>query len=476
MGESALPPKKSDIEAVLSEHGQEHLLRFWDEISEEERSALARQIGEIDFVLFDRLLAEHVKGASDGAGVTGEIEPADFVPVPRTDAELAEEARAVAAGEEALRSGRVAAFVVAGGQGTRLGFDGPKGAYPIGPVTGRTLFQIHAEKILAAAVEYGVRIPWLVMTSEANHEATVAFLSSREYFGIDEGDVFCFRQRMIPASDPDGKMYLASKCRVFTNPNGHGGSLQALYESGAIAELAERGIDIISYFQVDNPLVKVIDPAFIGRHIEAGAEMSSKVVSKRSPEEKVGVVGRIDGKLGVVEYSDLPEELMHAANPDGSLVYDAGSIAIHILSAPFVARMNEGGLRLPYHRAQKKVPYVDADGNLVEPEDKNGTKFETFVFDALGFAAASVTMQVDRAMEFSPVKNATGEDSAETCRRDLTELYAGWIEAAGGSVERGADGLSEHAIEIGPLYAWRAEALAGELPEGFSVREDTVLG
>lgn len=464
------------LKAMLSEHGQEHVLAFWEELGDEGRSGLARQIEGIDFDLFDRLVARYVTGEGEAAGAgDSEITPAEFIPVPMSDAEKAAEAEAAAAGEEALRAGRVAAFVVAGGQGTRLGFDGPKGAYPIGPVTGRTLFQVHAEKILAASRAYGVTIPWFVMTSEANHDDTVGFLSSHSFFGMEESDVFCFRQRMIPGCDPEGRMYLAAKDRIFTNPNGHGGSLQALHESGALAEMKRRGIDVISYFQVDNPLVKVIDPVFIGRHLQAGAEMSSKVVSKAGPEEKVGVVGYIDGKLGVIEYSDLPEELMHATNDDGSLVFDGGSIAIHILSAPFVERMNEGGLQLPYHKAQKKISYVDGNGELVEPDGKNGVKFETFVFDALGFAKASVTMQVDRSVDFSPVKNATGVDSAETSRRDLTELYARWIEEAGGTVERTPDGLSKHRIEISPLFATGPDDLKKRVPEGCSINGDSAL-
>ena len=334
----------------------------------------------------------------------------------------------------------MAAFLVAGGQGTRLGFDGPKGAYEIGPVTRRTLFQLHAEKIAALSRRAGKTVPWYIMTSESNHNATVAYFREHAFHGLREDSVRFFRQDMLPAVDRAGKFLLETKSRVFTSPNGHGGSLKALRDSGALADMKERGIDVIFYFQVDNPLVEICDPVFLGRHLEARADMSSKVVRKSSWKEKVGVMGLLGGKLAVIEYSDLPEAAARAVLPDGSLEYWAGSIAIHVLSADFVDRLTRGGFHLPYHRAEKAIPHVDASGREVKPSEKNGIKFETFVFNALAEARNSVTMEVLREEEFSPVKNAEGEDSPATSRRDLTALYLRWLEENGASIERDQGG------------------------------------
>jgi UDP-N-acetylglucosamine/UDP-N-acetylgalactosamine diphosphorylase len=279
----------------------------------------------------------------------------------------------------------------------------------------------------------------------------------------------------MPAVDKHGKILLASRHEIARSPDGHGGTLRALDRSLALDVLTSRGIEEISYFQVDNVLAKVLDPVFIGHHALAGAEMSTKVVRKSYPEEKVGVIGMRDGKPGVIEYSDLGEMEMRARGPDGELKYWAGNIAIHMVNVAFVRRLEEAGIRLPFHRADKKVPFVDARGRTVEPESPNGIKFESFIFDALGFAKNPVTLEVRRAEEFSPVKNATGVDSPGTAQRDLMELFASWFEEAGVKVPRDGRGSLGARLEISPLYALDREEAIRKIPPDLEIADDLLL-
>jgi UDP-N-acetylglucosamine/UDP-N-acetylgalactosamine diphosphorylase len=474
---TGLEAEERRVRALAEAHGQGHVFRFWKELAAGERAALLEQLARIDFGLVRRLAGEHVLDAAGPreAAAAGKLEPAPVIRLPATEAERREAAAARARGEEILRAGKVAAFVVAGGQGTRLGFDGPKGTFAIGPVTGRTLFQLHAEKLLAISRRHGRPVPWYIMTAESNHDATTAFFEKHGHFGLPASDVFFFQQEMVPAVDRQGKVLLETRGRVFTSPSGHGGSLLALHKSGALADMRRRGIEHIFYFQVDNPLLVLCDPLFIGRHALAEAEMSSKVVRKTGPEEKVGVYGLRDGKLTVIEYSDLPPAEARATLPDGSLKYWAGSIAIHVLAPEFVERLNQGGFGLPFHRAEKAIPHVNERGEVVKPEDKNGIKFETFVFDALAETRRSVTMEVDRSLEFSPVKNATGVDSVDQARRDVTAMYLRWLEGAGAAVERAADGTFAGHVELSPLAILDEADAARAVKPGTRIRPGFVL-
>ncbi len=435
--------------------GQAHVLHFYDELSDESKDRLLRQLDEINYSQLTQLYEKFIQNQEPVA--KGKLEPADFIPVPETQEQIAAAREARQIGEQALRRGRVAAFLVAGGQGTRLGFDDAKGKFPITPIKQKSLFQLHAEKILALSRKSDAAIPWYIMTSESNHDDTVTFFEQHDYFGLRTDGVMFFSQDMVPALDPDGKLFLDAKDHVFENPNGHGGSLSALKNSGALDDMRERGVDTIFYFQVDNVLARICDPIFIGYHLRDNADMSAKIVTKDDPDEKVGVLGTIGGRMGVIEYSDLSEEDKHARNPDGALKYRAGNTAIHVLDVDFVERENEGGLRLPWHVAHKQIPYLDEQGKLVEPEEPNGYKFETFVFDALGDADRTVFMEIERENEFSPVKNAEGKDSPATARRDMTRMYARWLEQAGVNVPRDDKRNPKVNIEISPLFALEAE-------------------
>lgn len=451
MNITASNPQDQKIIDRVREAGQEHVFKFWQDLDDSGKKRLLQQLAEIDFDLLSRLKKDFID--TDEKQLDAVLEPANFIPVPETPEQHANHETAKKTGEEALRAGRVAAFLVAGGQGTRLGFSGPKGKFPISPIKQKSLFQLHAEKILALSRKYEVTIPWYIMTSEANNKETVAFFEEHDYFGLKAKDVMFFRQDMIPALDPKGRLMLDRKDHVFQNPNGHGGSLSALKNSGALEDMKQRGIDIVFYFQVDNVLINMCDPVFIGYHLRDDAQMSAKVVQKTDPAEKVGVIGYINSKLGVIEYSDLPEEQQNARNPDGTLKFRGGSIAIHVFDVDFIEQENEGGLRLPWHVAHKKIPYLDDNGKLIEPDAPNGYKFETFVFDALGDAERAIFLEVNRKEEFSPVKNADGSDSPETARRDQVNLFGSWLEEAGVKIPRDANNNVKGKIEISPLFA-----------------------
>lgn len=455
--------------------GQEHVFDFWETLPEAGRQKLLAQLDKIDFELLARLKETHLSG-SEAAAADAKLEPADFIHLPQTPEELAAVQSAKEAGEEALRRGRVAAFLVAGGQGSRLGYDGPKGVFKITPVKQKSFFQLHAEKLLAISRKYDAPVPWFIMTSLTNHDETVAFFEQNNYFGLRKSDVTFMPQQMVPALDKNGKVLLDAKDHVFENPTGHGGSLLTLKKSGALDDMKKRGIDLIFYFQVDNVLLNMCDPVFLGFHLQEKSEMSAKICVKSGPDEKVGVLGLIDGKLGVIEYSDLSSEQKNAKNPDGSLKFQAGNIAIHILNIDFVEQQNEGGLRLPWHVAHKQISHLDASGKLVTPEKPNGYKFETFVFDALGAAKQSMFLEVVREDEFSPVKNPDGIDSVVTAQRDMQLQAARWLEAAGVRAPRNGDNLPKHKLEISPLFALDKEELKTKVDANLKIGGDFYLG
>jgi UDP-N-acetylglucosamine/UDP-N-acetylgalactosamine diphosphorylase len=380
-------------------------------------------------------------------------------------------ASAVALGEDALRRGEVAALVVSGGQGSRLGFDRPKGMYPVGPVSGASLFQVHAEKVLALSRKYGKPVPLLVMTSPATHADTEAFFRDHRYFGLPAEQVTFFQQGTMPALDlATGKLLLERPGSLFLSPNGHGGTLTALADSGLLADLKARGVRHVFYFQVDNPLVSVCDPAFVGRHVETGSEASSKIVFKERPEEKVGIYALVDGRCGIIEYSDLPDDMAAEREPSGELRFRAGSPAIHVFSVPFLERVTTGAGRLAYHVARKKVPFHDpASGKTISPEKENALKFEMFVFDALPMAERWLAVSVRREDEFAPLKNATGADSPEAVRQAISDRSVRWLTAAGVTVPAGEP------VEVRPTFALSAAECATKLPPGFRVTGPTEL-
>jgi UDP-N-acetylglucosamine/UDP-N-acetylgalactosamine diphosphorylase len=453
------PDPPPELLQRLARHHQERVLVGWDGLAADELESIIAQLAGIDLAelltLYRRKDEPHTL-----------LPPRDRIaPLPPTPSAATAAERAH--GEEALRRGEVAALLVAGGQGSRLGFDKPKGMYPVGPVSGASLFQVHAEKVLALSGQYGKPVPLLVMTSPATHDDTEAYFREHRHFGLSAKDVFFFQQGTMPSLDfATGKLLLEKRGRVFLSPNGHGGTLTALSESGLLADMKARGIRHVFYFQVDNPLVKIGDPDFLGRHVAAESEVSSKFVVKEDPAEKAGVLAVIDGKCGIIEYSDMPAEMAAEREPDGTLRFRAGSPAIHIFAVSFLERVAaEGGLK--YHIAKKKVPYFDpATGQTIEPKTENALKFEMFIFDVLPMARRWLAVETPRAEEFAPLKNATGADSPETVRRALLNLYGGWLEKTGVKT-------NGHPVEVSPLFALDAAELAAKLPKGFRIEGPT---
>ena len=440
----------------LALQGQEHVLRFWDKLDAQSRAGLLAEIDEIDFNLMTRLVRDWVLKDPPPENFK-EITPVPLIPKVEPNRPEAIEARE--AGEEALRAGRVGLFLVAGGQGTRLGFDGPKGAYPIGPVSGKSFFAFHAEKIHNLQRRYGCVLPWYIMLSETNDAATRAFFRENGYFGLNRADVVFLKQRMVPCVDEKGRFLLESPGHLAMNPNGHGGCIPAMVENGITKNARERGVDTLSYFQVDNWTVKVADPYFVGYHVLRKAEMSSKNHRKNNVREAVGVHCMCDGEYRVIEYTELdiyPQLL--EVDAQGHMIHAAGNPAIHILAVDFIERVNAHYDDFPWHRAHKKIPYVDEAGNFVQPEKPNGFKFETFIFDALRFIRHQpLALEIDRAGEYTPTKQFEGGNSVVAAWEAMNGYWANWLEAAGLRVPRDATGRVMIKIEISPQFALTKE-------------------
>ena len=463
----------SSLEAVrkdFEDAGQGHVFRHWADLSDDGRAQLEAQVRGVDLGLVARLGALL---SDSGAAAKPSLTPPEFFPLKRDEDQQAHASSSASHGAQLLADGKVGFVLVAGGQGSRLGFDGPKGAYEIGPVTNKSLFAWHAARIQAAGFRHGFTPQWYVMTSAANDEATKAYFEEHEYFGLSASNLFFFQQDMLPALDLEGRILLAAKDELFLAPDGHGGTLAALGRSGALKHMAEHGIEQLSYFQVDSPLARPADPLFIGLHGMMGSEMSSKVVPKRDADEKVGVLGLVDGQLGCIEYSDLSDDMRNErVEATGDLLFNAGNIAAHMIRRDFVETLLEGGaLDLPWHIARKGIPTITDDGSATEIA---GVKFETFVFDALAKTTTSVVLEVERAQEFSPVKNKEGSDSPDTCRADLTRIgtelmadHPNWDGADAASVFK--------AIEVDPRVAETPAEFASAAGQGRKVNGGIVF-
>lgn len=441
--------------------GQTDLADTLDRVDETTRRRLLDQVANLDLDRVGRLIRDLV--ATEGADESFDaLEPPDVVPLG------ADDEAAITEGTALLRANRVAAVLVAGGQGTRLGFDGPKGAFPVGSVTGRTLFDHHAGRIAAMRTRYGCDLPWYVMTSPQNDAATRALFTENDWYGLPADSVRLFVQGELPAVDRQtGRILREAPDRIALSPDGHGGIFPALVREGILDDMRDRGVTTFVTFNVDNPMLRVADPRLLGHHALAGAQMSNIVVRKHEPEERVGVVARRDGRAVLVEYSDLPQEVAELRAPNGGLLFWAGSIAAHAIERAFAERVGADG-GLPYHRAIKAVRHVDDSDAPVVPDTPNAVKFEAFMFDALPLAERTVNVEADRDEEFSPIKNAEGSDSPETTRRALNRLYAGWLKAAGVDVPTDASGDPAVDIEIDPRFAIDAQDLKRRLPRDYA--------
>jgi UDP-N-acetylglucosamine/UDP-N-acetylgalactosamine diphosphorylase len=493
------PDIPEDLDRRLRQFQQEHVLKWWDRLAPPERDDFIQQLTALDLEELQRL-----HGQRDRKDSLPEL--SQLAPLPRLHESQAQQYRYRHSAETAYRAGQVAYLVVAGGQGTRLGFEHPKGMFPIGPVSGKSLFQLHAEKVLALSRRHGKPLPFLIMTSSATHDETVKFFGAHDNFGLGEHVRF-FQQGAMPALDYEtGKLLLEAPGRLCLSPNGHGGTLTALDDSGLLHELEAAGVHTVFYFQVDNPLTNLADLLFVGRHLAQRAEVSSKVLPKKHPKEKMGNYVLVDGRCAIIEYSDLPDEWAHLTVAGGSLrgltphgsphpaphgsphpaahglpieelFFWGGNPAIHLFDVAFLRRLcRDHGASLPWHLAKKKVPYLDTAGQIHQPTAENALKFERFIFDTLPLAERWTVEPTTREDDFEPVKNATGDDSPETARRALVNQAARWLEAAGVRVPRDSGGNVVHPLEISPLVALDAEELARRVDSTLGISGPLYLG
>jgi UDP-N-acetylglucosamine/UDP-N-acetylgalactosamine diphosphorylase len=461
--------RKENLPGLFATYEQHDIIEYCKGLTPLEENLFLKNLEGLDLKLVFELHKKFsLRDCAPIAEETMGIKPAPIIAIPRTESEKAQEQKAQQVGETLLRDGKVAILIVAGGQGSRLGFDGPKGIYTISPIQRKSLFQLFAEQVKAQSKRYNTRIPLLIMTSRENHEETIRFFEGKDYFGLGKETLYFFQQDMLPAITPDGKLMLQSNSGLFANPNGHGGSLKALYDSGVLETLLKEGFTELYYCQVDNPLVKIADPVFLGYHAMARAEASTKVVRRRSIEEKVGVYLSCNGKDAIIEYSDLSPEYMSALDEAGNILYWAGNTAIHIFSLPFIKRINDHGFALPYHCARKNTDITDRNGQSIRLDV---WKFETFVFDAIPLAERTCCMEVIREEEFAPVKNSEGTDTPKTARQAMENLFRNWIEKAGVKITPGV------VIEISPLYALDEVELGNKLKnKNLTIQTDTYFG
>jgi len=430
--------------SLLEANNQSHVLKFWGTLDATAQQRLLKQIASLDFSSIERMKQTLTQKAAATA-LADPIAPevVEFTPKSHADA--------YSAGEKELRAGKVAVLLVAGGQGSRLGYEGPKGAYAIGPITNKPLFYFHSRKILGLNSRYETRIPFYIMTSDVNDAATQAHFAENNYFGLNKEDVIFFQQGVWPALTPEGKIILDQPGHIFMSPDGHGGTISALEKNGCLADMQKRGIATIFYFQVDNPMVEIADPAFIGLHISKHSDFSLKLCAKRDAKEGMGVVAIRGDHFEMIEYTELTDEQANRKTANGELYFKYGSPAIHLFSFAFLKQ--EANRNMPLHIAFKKIPVCADDGTIIKPEKNNGYKFEKFIFDVMPDAKTVVNLAFDRADEFSPVKNAEGSDSPATCKHDMQAKWRRWLVANKITLPEGLP------LEIDPAYALDASDL-----------------
>lgn len=390
----------------LHRAGQEHALAYYEELTKEQKELLLSQIEDTDFGVLASV-KDH-----KGGTVRGKITPLAAMELPQIEAE---HEKYKEKGLEAIRKGKVGAVLLAGGMGTRLGSDHPKGMYNIGITKDVYIFQRLIENLLDVVKEAEAYVPLYVMTSDKNHEDTTAFLKEHDYFGYPEEYITFFMQEMAPACDYEGKVYLEEKWKLSTSPNGNGGWYSSMYKWGIAQKAIADGVEWLNVFAVDNVLQRIADPCFVGAVIDRGCACGSKVVRKCAPDEKVGVMCLEDGRPSIVEYYELTEELMDAKDEKGDPAYNFGVILNYLFKVSDLEKIREK--KLPLHVVEKKIPYLDKQGNKVKPTEPNGYKFEQLVLDMIHELDSCLPFEVDRRKEFAPIKNATGVDSVESARQ-----------------------------------------------------------
>ncbi len=394
-----------EAKAKLEKYGQMQVLRYYEELNDEQKEALLAQIDTTDMSIQENCAHQ------EELGKRGVISPLDCMEIPEIEAGKEEFERV---GLDAIKAGKVAALLLAGGMGTRLGSDDPKGMYNVGKTRELYIFECLFNNLKDVTDKAGAFVHIYIMTSEKNNDATVRFLKEKNFFGYPESYVHFFMQAMAAATDYNGKIYLEEKGRMATSPNGNGGWFVSLVNAGLLDNVHANGIEWFNVFAVDNVLQRIADPVFVGATIAKNCTVGSKVVRKAAPDEKVGVICLEDGKPSIVEYYDLTEDLMNAKNEKGDPAYNFGVILNYLFSTAQLEKILNGAL--PLHIVEKKIPCLDGDGNLFKPESPNGYKYENLVLDMIHQCDSCLPFEVVREKEFAPIKNKTGVDSVESAQ------------------------------------------------------------
>lgn len=398
-------------EKVLKKYGQEHILAYYNELDGTEKQKLLSQIELIDFSVLENLNEEN-----NCSSKRGKFSPLGAVTI--GDIEKNKE-KYHSIGADAIKNGKVATVLLAGGQGTRLGFEKPKGMFDIGITKELYIFECLINNLLKVVEDTGTYVPLYIMTSEKNHDDTVNFFEKKNFFGYDGNYVKFFIQDMAPSVDFNGKIYMESKSDISISPNGNGGWFSSIVRAGFLEDIKKNDIEWINVFAVDNVLQQIADPCFIGAVINSGSQSGSKVVSKVSPDERVGVLCLEDGKPSIVEYYEMTDEMRELLTDDGELAYKYGVILNYLFS---VDRLEEIiAEKMPVHIVKKKIPYMDSNGEFITPDEPNGYKFETLVLDMVHLQKSCLPYEVKRCKEFAPVKNSEGVDSVDTARELLKQ-------------------------------------------------------
>ena len=395
-----------EAKVKLAGAGQEHLLQYFDELDEAQQAGLLNQIEALDLSLLD-LIKDGVKEVPKGKLAPLGAETLDEIKEKKDTYKKR--------GLEAIRQCQVGAVLLAGGQGTRLGLDKPKGMLNVGIHKELYLFEQLVNNLMEVVKEADAWVPLFVMTSEKNNADTVAFFKEKDYFGYNKDYVFFFVQEMAPSVGYDGKILMEAKDRLSTSPNGNGGWFSSLVKAGLLDKINELGVKFLNVFAVDNVLQKMADPVFVGATLEAGAVCGSKVVAKADPNERVGVLCLEDGRPSIVEYYEMTDEIIHSRDDKGNLLYNYGVILNYLFDVKTLTDILNRSM--PTHVVEKKIPYINEKAELVKPQEPNGYKFETLVLDMIHMMDNCLSFEVEREHEFAPIKNATGVDSLESARK-----------------------------------------------------------
>ncbi len=392
-------------------YGQEHIFRFYSELSPDEQERLLNQAESIDFAWMRELYRQAE------AGLENAEQTPELAPLPATEKSLLSDAllrHYESVGLQVMRNGQFAAVTMAGGQGTRLGHAGPKGSVDIGLPSGESLFAIQCRRLTEGSRRCGRTVPWYIMTSRENDAETRRFFQEHQFFGYDPNAITFFVQKMLPMMDRNGKFLMEEKGKIKEGADGHGGIFGAMLQSGVVADMERKGISWIFVGGIDNVLVRLCDPVFVGFTQESGCLLGAKSLIKRDAKEKVGVFCKKNGRPTVIEYTEIPDSVAEARDGAGQFIYGDAHILCNLFHFRVFREMGEKGL--PYHVALKKASYLDENGSLVTPQSPNAYKFEAFLFDAFHFFEDMAIFRVAREEEFAPVKNKMGEDSPETAR------------------------------------------------------------